>query len=396
MSFKKIKNFFKQDRLLDIYEHLEQAGVTHWTIYAAALSYYSIMGVVPFLALCFAVAKSFGLEQALVLALNNFFTSFDGQEEILNELKTFAENLISNYSGGLMAFVALGLIFWSGYRLLTVLEKVMGTIFGYHPPRRLLHRFMDYFTVMIIIPMILVLTAAINIFLTGLATSSWSIPLGINPSGFLSLLVVISPYIMWWLVLAWAYAYFSRSLARWPERLVGGLLTGLCFQVFQTFYIKVMINLTSYNAIYGSFAAIPLFMVWLYVSWLIVLSGGELTRRLSDYFVFKSGFFALVPPATWENTTALSQEVLVEIVRNYSAEPQGRATTITELALSTKAPLPRLGSVITRLLFVDLIVRVSNPHGGRGPAFLPARSPQQLTPEYVCRALDSGVIEIID
>ncbi|UQZ88517.1 hypothetical protein C4J81_04575 [Deltaproteobacteria bacterium Smac51] len=395
IDFKKLKDMAIGQQIMEAYDKLEQAGITRWPVQSVAISYYCILGIVPFLALCFAIAKSFGLETALVNAINSYFATFEGQDEILGQLKNFADNLIANYSGSLMAFVALALIFWSGYRILVLLETVFGKIFGYHPPRRAIHKIMDYFTVMVIMPLILVASGGVNIFLTGLATSSWPIPFDINPSGFISALVIISPYIMWWMVLSWAYAYFSRGLMRWKERLIGGFITGCVFQLFQTFYLKIMFALSSYNAIYGSFAAIPLFMIWLYASWMIVLGGGEVTRRFSDLFTTGRHFSSLVEPATWRNTVGLALKVMHIINRNYQATPQGGNTSFRFLSRETGADMPSLGEVINRLLAVNLISRISATSSDEGPRFIPSRSPDQLTDEYIYEALETGLIEII-
>lgn len=205
---------------------------------------------------------------------------------------------------------------------------------------------------------------------------------------------MISPYLMWWFLLSWSYAYFSRGLVRWPERLLGGFITGVVFQIFQTFYLNIMYSLTSYVAVYVGFAAIPLFMIWLYISWMIVFSGAELTRRLSDYFAARKNLFTLVNPATWLNTLDLSRRVLAEIIKNYQAVPAGGPTSFRQLSRGTGAPLPALGAVINRLLAVDLVVRISGPTDGEGPSFLPARSPELLTDQYVREALERGPLMV--
>jgi membrane protein len=383
------------DKLIEIYDRLEQAGITLWPVQATALSYYCILGVVPFLALCFAIAKSFGLEEALLNAINSYFATFEGQGAILSQLRTFADNLISNYSGGLMAFVALALIFWSGYRILGLLEMVFGTIFGYHPPRRPLHKAVDYFAVMTIMPLVLVAAGGVNVYLTGLSSANWHIPLNINLSRFTSALVVMSPYLLWWLVMSWTYGYFSRGLARWRERLIGGLIAGVAFQLFQTFYLKIMFAISSYNAIYGSFAAIPLFMIWLYTGWVIVLGGGEVTRRFSDLFATRRYFFSLPEPATWRNTVILALDVMHIVIANYEASPKGDSTSFRALSQKPSSPMPALGQVINRLLAVGLIARVSAGGAGEGPRFIPSRSPGQLNDEFIYEALETGLMEVI-
>ena len=338
MNLSKLKNVDLGKKIIEGYNNLEQAGIFHWPIYATSISFYCILGMVPFLAL----------------------------------------------------------IFWSMYVILTLMEIAFGSIFGYYPSRHLLHRLLDYFTVMVVVPMALVAGAAVNIYMTGLANATWSLPGGINPSDLFSMFVLLSPYIMWWLLLSWAYAYFSRGLVSWPARVLGGLATGVCFQLFQTLYIKIMFALTSYNAIYASFAGIPLFMIWLYISWIIVFSGGELSRRLSDYFAFGCNFFAVPTPATWQNTKALCHQVVGEVIKNYNAEPVGRGTTFYKLSCVMKMPMPTLGRVINRLLATNLLVRVSLPNSEAesGPCFMPAHNPTQLSSEHIEQVLESGYIQL--
>lgn len=103
---KKIRNFHPFDRISDIYDKLEQAGIIHWSVQAAALGYYCILGLIPFLALGFTIAKGFGLEKALYLAIDKFFANFKGQEQLLRDLQAEAEKAISNF------LVTIPTVFW--------------------------------------------------------------------------------------------------------------------------------------------------------------------------------------------------------------------------------------------------------------------------------------------
>ena len=372
MDHNQTKNSGLAAKAMDVYNKLEQAGITNWPAQAAALTYYCLLGLVPLLALCFTVAKSFGLDAALAEAINHYleFASPEIQDYIFARLKHFADNLISNYSGSVMAFVALGLIFWAGCRILMLMEMAFGEIFGFHPPRRVIHRLLDFFTIMAIMPLLLMAAVTSNIFFTGLSHRNWSMPFGIDPTGFISLIVTIFPGIMWCLVLSWAYAYFSRGLVRWMECLAGGLVAGLIFQLFQTFYLKIMFDLTAYNAIYGSFALVPLLLIGLYISWHIVLGGGELTRRFSDLITTGQGFFRLAPPPTWRGALELASRVTELVTANFQAEPIGRPTSFRQLSRALGVPMPLLGAAVNRLLHAGLILRVSGSESGH--FFIPA------------------------
>ncbi|MDL2260122.1 YihY/virulence factor BrkB family protein [Deltaproteobacteria bacterium OttesenSCG-928-K17] len=418
----KIKAVFNRDIFSELYDKMEQAGIIAWPVKSTALSYYCLMGVVPFLTLFFVVARSFGLEMDLSNAIDdwvkNTFSSVEEQQKfveiIVLRLKSFSASFIEKSSGSVMVFVALGIIFWSGYKILTLLEQVFGEIFGYSPPRRLIHRIMDYFTVMVIVPLVLMAALTVKIYIAGLAAATWQVPGGIDPSALFSIFFIISPYILLWLVFSWVYSYFSRGLINWRERILGGFITSLLFQVFLSFYLNIMFALTSYNTIYSGFAAIPLFMIWLSLAWLIVLAGGEVTRRFYDLFTTGRKFFSLPAPATWGSTLELARQILKELGKNYQATPPqvggassrsaekeagapalsgGGGTSFRQLSRATGAPLPHLGAVINRLLSVGVIVRISGPSGG-GPNFLPARSPEALNDDYIKNVLEQSAMTI--
>ncbi|MDR2142657.1 MAG: YihY/virulence factor BrkB family protein [Deltaproteobacteria bacterium] len=374
------------DKILEIYQRLDKSGLLGWPLLAAALSYYSALAVVPILAICFALAKSLGLENALKLALSE---NFSGQETLLSLLTDFAQNLITNFSGSVLVFTALGFIFWSVHGLLWQLEVFFSRVYGYLSQRGALHRATDYLTIMLVIPIFLVAAGSINILLAsldGFKIHSW---LRLQLQAVNTELMTISPILIWWLVLSWTYAYFSRGIIRWRERLIGGLVTGVVFQVFQKTYLKIIISLTSYNAIYGSFAMVPLFLVWLYIGWLIVIGGGELTRRLADYFTSGLKPFSILTPLSLLELKNLSQEIMNLIVANFENDKVYSPTSILHLAKTMKKPIPHVGRAVNALQASGLLSQVATAEAVDGPSFLPAVSPTLLTPDKVSQALES-------
>jgi membrane protein len=157
-----------------------------------------------------------------------------------------------------------------------------------------------------------------------------------------------------------------------------------------------MFDLSDYNAIYGSFALVPLLLIGLYVSWHIVLGGGELTRRFSDFRTTGQNFFRLTPPLTWRGTIEISARVLELVAANYQAEPIGRPTSFRQVSRSLKAPMPILGSVINRLLHVGLLLRLSGTDSEEGPSFLPALSSDRpMAGDYAREVLETGFMNIL-
>ncbi|MDR3203551.1 MAG: YihY/virulence factor BrkB family protein [Deltaproteobacteria bacterium] len=379
-----MKNPF--DYVYFLYKRIDQSGLTNWPLLAAALSYYSALAVVPILAICFAIAKSLGLEEALYLSLKE---NFGGQEAILKLLMGFAENLIKNFSGSILVFSALAFIFWSVYGLLWQLEINFSRIFGYFSDRNAIRRATDYLTIMLIIPFFLLAAGSVNIFLASIDNQTFFarfpqfqvLPLHTT-------IMVLFPVLIWWFILSWTYAYFSRGLIGWRERLIGGFITGLIFQTFQKFYLKIIISITSYNAIYGSFAVVPLFMVWLYISWIIVIFGGEFTRRLADFFLSGLKVSAILIPITWLELKQLSVKVIEEISAAYQNPTEPKGTGLLTLAKRLKTPLPHLGKAVNCLQKSGLILRVAAPDNDDGPVFVPAIAPNNLDRDKISVTLE--------
>jgi membrane protein len=374
------------DIALAFYRKLELSGVTNWPLLAAALSFYTALSVVPILAICFALARSLGLEEALNKSLAE---NFAGQEAIMQLLSNFAENLIRNFSGSLLVFTALAFIFWSVYGLLWQLEVNFSKIFGYLSDRQALHRAGDYLTIMLVIPIFLLAAGSTNIFITSAENSSSRLLTLLEIKPITSGLITILPVLVWWLVLSWTYAYFSRGVIRWKERLLGGFITGLVFQLFQRFYLKIIISLTSYNAIYGSFALVPLFMIWLYISWLIVIGGGELTRRLADYFLIRLPIRKTLIPLNFDELKKLCLKVMTLVSDNYKDENVHRNLGLNEIAKTLNTPIPHMGRAINCLQKCGLLIRVASSDSENGPEFLPNIAPENLTSELVVERLET-------
>jgi membrane protein len=373
------------DSIYDLYQRLDKSGLLGWPLLAAALSYYSALAVVPILAICFALAKSLGLEEALKLSLSE---NFSGQENLLSTLTGFAENLINNFSGSVLVFTALGFIFWSVHGLLWQLEVFFSRIYGYLSQRSAIHRATDYLTIMLVIPLFLLSAGCINILLASLDATKMQSWLNLQFQPVNPHLMSISPILIWWLVLSWTYAYFSRGIIRWKERLIGGLMTGIIFQIFQKSYFKVIIYITSYNAVYGSFAMVPLFLLWLYISWLIVISGGEMTRRLADFFTSGLKLNSILQPLSFADLKNLSCQVMDKIVSNFENGSVNGPSSILFLARELKQPIPYVGRTVNTLQAAGLLSRVASSESEAGPSFLPAVSPSNLTPEKVSLALE--------
>lgn len=242
---------------------------------ASALTYYSLMSLVPILAMAFGISKGFGLEKALEKQL---FTTFQGQEEVIARVTGFATSLLETTRGGVMAGVGLLLLFWTIVSVLGNIEKSFNDIWGIKKQRSFPRKISDYLSAMVICPLLWIVSSAATVVIkTQIAFVAQKVSLvgTISPAIFFALRLL--PYGVVWILFTFVYMFMPNTKVTFRSSVIGGIVAGTLYQLFQWAYLWLQIGVSKYNAIYGSFAALPLFLVWLQTSWLIVLFGAELS-----------------------------------------------------------------------------------------------------------------------
>ncbi len=237
---------------------------------ASALTYTTLLSIVPLLALMFALLKGFGVQNTLEpLILENLAL---GAEEIVGQIIRY----IDNTNVARLGVVGMAALLLAVLTLLSNIEKSFNHIWGVTETRPLLRRFADYFSVVTIGPIFVIAaismtsSLASNQVVTHLQEDTYFGPL-------LLLLFKSIPFVGMWITFTALYIFMPNTRVRYPAALVGGILGGTLWQLAQWGYVHFQVGVGRYNAIYGTMAALPIFMVWLYVSWLIVLLGVEMT-----------------------------------------------------------------------------------------------------------------------
>lgn len=242
------------------------------TVRCAALTFYTLVSVVPMLAVVFAVIKGFGFIDTVIDSLYGLFPQIP---EIVDYIVDFAERRLVRTSGGVMAVFGAGVLFWSAFSVFNSVEDAFNRIWEVQSSRSFV-KYPVYITILIAVPLMCVAGSGLSGFIEelGLADSA---------TEFLSQAVSI---IVIWLIFTTLYCVIPNTSVKFSNALIAGIAAGTAFAVFQWAYVNIQQWTTSYNAIYGSFAALPLFLMWLRYSWLILLSGGELAfaRQNIDKF----------------------------------------------------------------------------------------------------------------
>ena len=238
---------------------------------AAALTYSSLLALVPILAVVFAIARGFGYNKYIEIW---FLNALSSQPEAANVIVGFVNSYLVHIQSGV--FLGVGLIFmlYTVLMLVNNIEETFNQIWQVNNARPIMRSLANYLAMFLLFPIIIIVSMGLSIVMTTLADKIDDI-LVLGP--VVSKLLDLSPSLLLSILFIVLYVYMPNTKVRLSCAIVPGILAGLAMHVLQLFYIYAQIWVTAYNAIYGSFAALPLFMLWVQFSWTICLFGAQLT-----------------------------------------------------------------------------------------------------------------------
>jgi membrane protein len=354
----------------------------HLPLRASALTLYTLFSLVPVLAMAFGIAKGFGFEAVLEKRL---LENFPGQEDIINHLMGYAVSLLQSTKGGLIAGIGVAVLFWTVIKVLEHIENSLNDIWGITASRSLARKFSDYLAVMLIGPLLLIMSGSATVFIT---TQITSIMEKVSLLGLISPLIYfllkLLPYGLIWILFTLLYTLLPNTRVRLGSGLMAGIFAGTCYQIAQWIYINFQVGAARYNAIYGGFAALPLFLAWLQISWIIVLIGAEISfaHQNADAFEFEKDS---------HNISLLHKKRIAlcishQLIQNFAAG----TSPFTAIALSRKLEIPiRLVRQILQELVESNIFSITGVENDEEPAYQPAKDIHQLTILNILNALDA-------
>jgi len=349
---------------------------------ASALTFYSLLSVVPTLAMIFGIAKGFGFQNKLEGELIN---GFKGHEEALNWIVNMARNYLENVKGGLIAGIGLIVLFWTVMGLLTNIERSFNGIWQVKKSRPFVRKLTDYLSIMLIAPIFLFVTSSANVFITSqidLITTEVALIGQIKP--VINFLLHFIPYFLIWFLLTIVYMAMPNTKVNFSSALVGGIIAGTLVQLSQWGYVYFQIGVSKYNAIYGSFAALPLFLIWLQLSWLIVLFGAEISFEKQNIARYEYEYDSL-------NISYKLKSILTLLVANYVIKIFAKGDTpFTSFQLSRELKIP-VGIVrsITFELTEAGIFSETLKQNPKEKAYQPGRDIHTITVHSVLKGLEN-------
>ncbi len=320
---------------------------------ASALTFVTLVSFVPLLAFIFSIAKGLNAQDVLERSIREYLMATPHQVE------TFSRHLfelVNNTNFTALGLIGLLVVIWSVHQVLGTLEKTFNIIWGLETGRTFARKASDYLLVFLVIPTLVVTSSAF----IALSSDRVNAILARRFGEFL----VIYEYVfelsgVAGIIIAFSflYSFIPNTKVRLVPALIGGLTAGILWYLVQFAFIRIHVGVTSYNAIYGAFAAIPVFLIWMYVNWLVVLIGAEVSfafQNYRNYYEISKG-----SDISFSNRFRLACLIVYEICRNFDCGngPWGAGNTFTD---DNIAPAVAVRDILSQLAEERVIIGVEN------------------------------------
>lgn len=341
---------------------------------SAALTFYTVMSIVPIAALLFGITKGFGIESRLKEFLYNEFGDY---QPLIDRILEFANAMLERARGGVIAAVGVLVLFWSVMKVFGNIEDSFNNIWDVRKGRNLTRKITDYISVVVAAPLLLIASNSILLQLRAKL-------ININFSLAGEILFTLLSLIMIWILFGLLYKIMPNTNVRTKSAMLAGIFAGTAFQIFQIAYFWIQSGVSKFNAIYGSFAAIPLFLIWIQASWQIVLFGAELSFAYENVKNFE--YEKLSENISYDLRRKIMVVVMQEVARHY-IKNQGPVSSVV-LAKELDLPIRMVRDAVYQLLKAKLIITV-NSDDDRVHYYVPASDVHNLTVASVIRSVEN-------
>ncbi|HBQ83834.1 MAG TPA: YihY/virulence factor BrkB family protein [Bacteroidales bacterium] len=348
---------------------------------ASALTFYTLLSIIPVIAIAFAIAKGFGLDQDLKTLISDEFQAY---QSVLNPLLEKAQNAIEETRGGYMAGVGMIILFWSVMSLLEHIESSFNHIWQIRISRPWYRKFTDYLTMMLIAPVFIILSSSITIFVgTELVNFMSRAPILGVFKPIISFLIKLAPFFLTWITMTILFIIMPNTKVKFVPALIAGIITGTILQGLQWLYLDLQFGIMKLSAIYGSFALIPLFILWIQSSWIVVLLGAELS--FANQNISRYEFESEALNVSNFQKRALVLMIMHMIIKNF--EVGEKPVSAEYIGTTLKIPVRLARDILQDLSSVNL-VSIILENQQKESLYQPALDINRLTVSFVFSRLD--------
>jgi membrane protein len=348
---------------------------------ASALTLFTLLSIVPVLAVMFGIAKGFNLQERVAAQV---LERLKGQEEVANRIITFANALLDKASGGLVAGIGIAILLWTIIGLLSNIESSFNLIWGVVKPRSFGRKFSDYLAMMLLCPILLGIAASATAFASDqirIVIDKISLLQKLGPVFWL--LLKLLPYCTIWIAFTFVFIFMPNTKVKFRSALIAGIVAGTIFQVVQWAYLNFQFLIAKKYTVYGSFAALPLFLIWLQTSWLIVLFGAEVSFAHQNVETYEFEPDCLTASQSFK--TLLSLVIAQRLIKRFC---QGvKPINASALSHELEIPVRLVRQILYEMSESGVVSEVKNSED-KELAYQPAIDVDKITVKFVLDRLE--------
>lgn len=348
---------------------------------ASALTFYALMSVVPVVAMLFGIAKGFGLEKMLEQQLLEQISHHD---TTILRLIDFAQNLLENTKGDVVAGIGVATLLWSVISMIGNIEESFNYIWKIDKERTFTRKLSDYLSFMLLAPVLLIVSSSITIFLkTKVGWFRETLGLPEFTEVLLLGLLNSSPLLLMSALFSLTFIFMPNQKISYKAGIIAGIVIGIIYHLVQWLYLSLQIGVSSYNAIYGSFAALPLFVVWIQITWMIVLFGCEIAFYIQNYQSYRHNY--KYSDLSFDLRKIIALQITHLIVTNTARN--GKPLTDEQIAAELQVSKVIVHRLLNFLTASGVLLGLKTEDGDE-EVYLPAVDIHQLTIAFVIGSME--------
>lgn len=343
---------------------------------SAALTYSSVLAIVPAIALLLAIGRGFGFQDIISNSLYQYFPS---QHKALETAMGFVDSYLKEANNGLFIGVGVVVLLWTLVSLLSTIEEAFNNIWDIKKDRTIYQKVTDYIAICLLVPVLMVCSSGVSIFMSTLVQNNVALQIF---SPLLNVIMEATPLLLAWVAFTLSYLLIPNCKVQLKYAAISGAICAIAFQTLQLLFVNGQIYVSKYNAIYGSFAFLPLLLVWLQFSWLILLFGCVLTYSMQNIFAFNFlGDVTTISPDYRRKVLLVVTAAIFQRFRDHKPP-----MTRNDLSTLYDIPIRIVGDLTYALHEAGLIYYVAIT--GETQGYAPAVDAGSLTVGQLYRSLD--------
>ncbi len=350
------------------------------TLRASALTLYTLLSIVPVIAMLFGIAKGFGFESMLE---DYLLEKVQDNDTMVLKLIEMSKNMLQSTQGGIVAGFGIVILFWTVIKVISNIEESFNHIWKIEKSRPIARKLSDYLSLMLFAPVLMIASNSINVMVQVKLTEMLN-AVALPGTIFALQLLSYLPIIILWGLFSFIFIFMPNTNVKYQSGIFAGVISGTIYYFAQDLYVTLQIGASNYNAIYGSFAALPLFLIWLQIAWVIVLLGAELCyfhQNISRHQCNISD-----DALNFDSKKTLTLTIMHHIINRFN-KLNTTAYTAETLSLKHNIPLNLVESRLTHLVACQLLTCIKDTNGNI-PHYQPANDSNLLTDIYIITTLE--------